>query len=247
MTAGSPERQEGMRRAVRQDGARSRLEPRPVVRFVADLVCPWCYLAFARLLRALAGASSVELLWQPFLLNPHLPPGGVTRAHYLERKFGSLAQARSIQRRVAEAGAREGLAFSFRSIKVQPNTTMAHALVLAAAAEDRLPDAAEALFRAFFLDGADIGDRRALVAIAAGLGLAERSRERFVGPAALEEVTAAHGRAYALGVSGVPLCVFGDDHVIAGAQSVEAMAALLDLELYRAGAPAPPPQGRHAS
>ena len=37
-----------------------------------------------------------------------------------------------------------------------------------------------------------------------------------------------------MGISGVPVCRFGDDHVIAGAQPPEVLEALLDLELYRA-------------
>jgi predicted DsbA family dithiol-disulfide isomerase len=248
MTAGAPERQEGMWRAVGLDARRSLAEPRPRVRLVADLVCPWCYIAFVRLRRALASAPA-ELVWRPFLLNPHLPPEGVTRARYLERKFGSLAQAKSVQRRVAAAGAEEGISFSFASIRTQPNTAKAHALVLAAAAQGKLVEAAESLFRGFFAEGADIGDRETLLAIAARLGLGEQGRDRLTDPAALDEVAGAQEQAYAWGINGVPVCLFGDDHVIAGAQPVEAVAALLDLELYRASGGGGPDagQGRHAS
>ena len=42
-----------------------------------------------------------------------------------------------------------------------------------------------------------------------------------------------HASAFQSGISGVPVLVFGEDHVIAGAQPVEAVAALLDLERYR--------------
>jgi predicted DsbA family dithiol-disulfide isomerase len=250
VTAGTPERQEGMRRAVGQDAGRSLAKPRPRVGFVADLVCPWCYIAFARLRRALASAP-VELVWRPFLLNPHLPPEGVARARYLERKFGSLPQAKSVQRRAAAAGAEEGISFSFASIRTQPNTAKAHVLLLAAAAEGKLVEAAESLFRGFFAEGMDIGDRETLLAIAAGLGLGEQGRQRLADPAALGEVAGAQERAYALGINGVPVCLFGDDHVVAGAQPAEVVAALLDLELYRTvggGGPGPgPDQGRHAS
>jgi predicted DsbA family dithiol-disulfide isomerase len=249
VTAGTPERQEGMRRAVGQDAGRSLAEPRPRVRFVADVVCPWCYIAFVRLRRALASAPPAELVWRPFLLNPHLPPEGVSRARYLERKFGSLAQARTVQRRVAAAGAEQGISFSFASIRTQPNTAKAHVLLLAAAAEGKLVEAAERLFRGFFAEGADIGDRGTLLAIAAALGLGEQGRERLANPAALGEIVVAQEQAYALGINGVPVCLFGDDHVVAGAQPAEVVAALLDLELYRTaggGGPAPG-QGRHAS
>ena len=61
-------------------------------------------------------------------------------------------------------------------------------------------------------------------------------------------VVAAHERAFALGIAGVPVCVFGDDHVIAGAQPPEVLEALLDLERYRLWLrPGRNRYGRHAS
>jgi predicted DsbA family dithiol-disulfide isomerase len=200
------------------------------VRLVADLACPWCYIAFARL-RRLLHHGPVELTWHPFLLNPYLPREGIPRAHYLERKFGSLAQAQGAARRIALAGAQERIRFVFGAMTRQPNTAAAHALVLTAAGHGRLVEAATALFRAFFEEGADIGSDETLQYIAATIGLPPSAglpmAER------LAEVAAAHERAYALGINGVPVLVFGRDHLIAGAQPVEALEALLDLERYR--------------
>lgn len=202
------------------------------IRFVADLTCPWCYIAFARL-RRLVIRAPVELVWHPFLLNPYLPREGVARAHYLERKFGSAAQAQSVVRRIATIGAREGIRFRFAAIGTQPSTVLAHALMLTAAGHGLLVEAAQAVFRAFFEEGADIGRREVLLPIAAAIGLPEAARAALGEPSRLAEVAAAHERAYALGINGVPVLVFGEDHLIAGAQPDEALEALLDLELYR--------------
>ena len=74
------------------------------------------------------------------------------------------------------------------------------------------------------------------IATAAGAGRGRRGGRRH---------TSAPSRS---GIAGVPVCVFGDDHVIAGAQPAEVLEALLDLERYRlelagdGGA-----HGRHAS
>jgi predicted DsbA family dithiol-disulfide isomerase len=223
MTAGLPERQASMARAVR--GAD--LAAAPVqVRFVADLVCPWCYIAFSRLGRLLGDA---ELTWHPFLLNPTLPLTGVARTRYLERKFGSLPQAQSLYRRIQEVGAREGIRFSFASIRAQPNTVRAHGLVLAAAASGRARFAAATLFRAFFEEGADIGDPLVLAGVASALDL----KDAALGVAQADQVAASHRAAAAFGINGVPITVLGEDHVIAGAQPVEALTGLLDLERYR--------------
>ena len=56
MTAGSPDQQQAMRAALAREEAHSLVEPAPRVRLVADLVCPWCYIAFVRLRRAVARA-----------------------------------------------------------------------------------------------------------------------------------------------------------------------------------------------
>ncbi len=232
MTAKSPERLDQMQRAVHADNRRSRPSSRPTVTFVADLVCPWCYIAFVRLQRVMIG-SGASLIWHPFLLNPYLPMEGVTRRHYLERKFGSLAQALAVHRRAAEVGAQEGITFAFGAIDAQPNTMVAHALVLSAARLGRGNAVAAALFRAFFVEGIDIGRVDRLIEVASQVGLDPRSVEELTSEAALEGVAFAHEQAHALGVSGVPVCRFGDDHVIAGAQPAEVLEALLDLEIYR--------------
>lgn len=235
MTAGAPEQQQAMRAALAGSEARSVAEPAALVCLVADLVCPWCYIAFVRLQRMLA-AGAGELTWHPFLLNPNLPARGVTRIHYLERRFGSTAQAQGVHRRVTLAGAREGIPFAFGAIRVQPSTVAAHAVVLAAAAHGRQVEAAAALFQAFFAEGADIGDPALLANLARPLGLSEAEIAHAVSPAAAQRILRAHEQAYGLGIAGVPVCVMGEDHIIAGAQPPEVLAALLDLERYRRAA-----------
>lgn len=250
MTAGSPERQASMARAVGAEATGSAAPPLVQVRFVADLVCPWCFISFGRLHQLLRGAAA-EITWHPFLLNPHLPPAGVARSHYLERKFGSVAQAQRLHARMQEVGGREGLRFAFAAIRTQPNTVLAHALILGAAEGglDPLP-AAQALFSAFFERGQDIGNPETLRAIARRAGVPSTGLED---PAIQARVLEAHESACGFGINGVPICVFGRDHVIAGAQPLEALEALLDLERYRtaAGDPAktacPNVQGRQAS
>jgi predicted DsbA family dithiol-disulfide isomerase len=247
VTAGSPERDRTMRAALATELGRSMVDPLPVVRLVADLVCPWCYIAFIRLQRVL-GERPATLIWHPFLLNPHLPPRGVTRVQYLERRFGSVAQAHGVHRRIVQAGAREGIPFAFGAIRAQPNTVPAHALVRAAAARGLEAEAIAALFHAFFVTGTDIGDRLALARLGAGLGLNDAEIATALAPAAAEDVTTAHERAFALGIAGVPVCVIGEDHVIAGAQPIEVLEALIDLERYRVERDAEERRyGRHAS
>ena len=210
-----------------------------MIRLVADLVCPWCYIAFVRLQRTLAGSPAL-LIWHPFLLNPHLPAAGVTRTQYLERQFGSVAQAQGVHRRVARAGAREGIPFAFGADSHPAEHDRRRTpWSWRPPAQSRQIEAAAALYQAFFAEGADIGDPLVLASLAVQLGLSDEEVAAALGPAAAQLVVQDHERAFALGIAGVPVCVLGDDHLIAGAQPPEVLEALLDLERYRlAGRPA---------
>ena len=59
--------------------------------FVSDIACPWCAVGLASLQRALAqSADAVQatLHFQPFELNPDMPPGGEEINEHLARKYG---------------------------------------------------------------------------------------------------------------------------------------------------------------
>ena len=66
--------------------------------FLFDAVCPWCYIGKRRLEQMLAerGGPIPVINWQPFLLNPELPSGGIDRNAYLAGKFGSESRIRRI-------------------------------------------------------------------------------------------------------------------------------------------------------
>ena len=241
MTAGLPE---AARPAWRgRCEAPSRATRRSQVRFVADLVCPWCYIAFARLGRLLGEA---EVTWHPFLLNPTCRPPAWRAAAISSASSAACRRRRRLYRRIQEVGAREGIRFSFAAIRAQPNTVRAHGLVLAAADAGRAAARRRGLFRAFFEEGADIGDPSVLPRMARAArppGPARRCRAR---PSGWRRATAPHA---AFGINGVPITVFGEDHVIAGAQPTEALAGLIDLERYRVAAVGQSlsAQGRQAS
>ncbi len=239
MTAEAPARREAMHRAVSVGSAATSALPQ--VRFVADLVCPWCYLGFHRLV-TLAASRPFRLVWHPFLLNPNLPAEGVPRSLYLERKFGTAGLAEAVQQRAAAAAAAGGLNVDLARIRRQPNTVAAHVMLMRAG--ERTVELATALFEAFFRDGSDLGRPEVLTEIAAGLGMScqEPSTVR-------RSVLAAHEAACRSGVDGVPVFIFGDSHAIAGAQPATCLEALLDLERYRLerAAVVPAGQGRQAS
>ena len=196
---------------------------------ISDVVCPWCYIGKRRLESALAqrgGDAQAITRWLAFQLNPDIPAEGVDRRSYLERKFGGPERAREIYGRVEAAGRAVGIAFDFERIKRQPNTVDAHRLL--AWAQDADPVAAdslvERLFRAYFIDGIDIGELDALATLAGEAGFdAAAARAWLASDAGRAAIKAEEQRARSLGVSGVPFFVFNQRLAVSGAQAPEVL------------------------
>ena len=207
------------------------------IEIVHDLVCPWCFLGVRRLFRTLRRRPDLlfDLSWRPFLLNPDMPRGGMSRPEYVIRKFGGEERARRLYHSISEIGRTEGVPFRVERIRRTPNSVDAHRLVRWAAGYGRAEAMVEALFSAHFTDGRDIGDSSVLVAVAASCGLDGRAARAFL--ASDEEVDQVHGdnlRAHRLGINGVPCFVVAGRHAIAGAQEPEVIERLLDVAAVEA-------------
>jgi predicted DsbA family dithiol-disulfide isomerase len=196
----------------------------------SDVICPWCYIGKRRLERALdelglAGRVAVE--WLPFELNPDMPREGMARADYRARKFGA-ERAAALDANIRAVGAEEGIGFAFDRQARTPNTRAAHMLIAHASGRGQGGAAVDALFRAYFEEGRDIGAEAVLLAVAEEAGL-----DRDETAAALEDeavrrtVVAAEGRAGALGVSGVPFFIVDRAFAVSGAQPAEAWVEAL--------------------
>ncbi len=204
------------------------------IEVVFDLVCPWCFLGTRRLRRTLRSRPDLaaDLLWRPFLLNPDIAPGGVSRGDYLLRKFGGEERARRLHATIAELGRAEGVAFRFERIRRIPPSVDAHRLVRLAARQGFADEAVDAVFEAYFCEGLDIGDHSVLGGVAASLGMDPLAARRALG--GTQEAEAVHAdnlRAHRLGINGVPCFVVAGRHAIAGAQEPEVLERLLDVAL----------------
>lgn len=192
------------------------------VDIVSDAICPWCFIGKRRFEQALAQApKDVEVLvaWRPYQLNPDMPPEGMDRKAYLATKFGGDARADQIYQRVREAGQTVGIEFDFRGIPRTPNTIDAHRLIGVAGRTGKQDAVVEALFRAYFLDGRDIGDRDVLAAVAATAGLDEKTiRDYLAGPDDVDRVGSEDAMARRMGIQGVPCFILNRKYAISGAQ-----------------------------
>jgi predicted DsbA family dithiol-disulfide isomerase len=210
----------------------SPLPARLAIEVVFDFVCPWCYLGVQRLGFLLARRQdfAVDLIWRPFLLNPDMPRQGMSRADYMIRKFGAEDRARRLYSSITEIAAAEGIVFNFGNIRRTPSSVDAHRLVRHAmhlGIADRLVDA---IFRAHFIDGLDIGNADILAGIGAAHGLDRQVTAAFLASGeGTEFVHAENLHAHRLGINGVPCFLIDGEHAIAGAQESEVLERLIDL------------------
>ena len=198
------------------------------IEIVSDVICPWCFIGKRRLEKALAllgGEVEVEIAWLPFQLNPGMPAEGVARADYRRAKFGEQ-RSRELDAHVAAEAAGEGLAFELERQARTPNSFAAHQLIELAQERGAGEAVVEALFRAYFEQAQDIGDRAVLRSIAAECGVAVDELEaRWADEADRRRVAQLEEQMRALGISGVPTFILGRRLAVSGAHAPEALAA----------------------
>lgn len=197
----------------------------------SDPICPWCMIGKAWLDRALEARPQLTpvVQWHPFQLNPAMPPEGMDRRAYLEARFGSKAGAVAAYTPVMEQAERAGVGLDLAAIERVPNTLDAHRLIHWAGLEGCQAAVVAALFRAYFRDGRDIGDRETLIGIAAACGLDRALVARLLASDAdAAETRSRDTLARARGIDAVPLVVVNDRHAIDGARPTEVWLQVLD-------------------
>jgi predicted DsbA family dithiol-disulfide isomerase len=198
---------------------------------LSDPICPWCFIGKSNLDRALEQRPDhpFAIEWHPFQLNPDMPAEGMDRRAYMEAKFGGRDGAVRAYTPVLQAAERAGLTLNFEGIARTPNTLDAHRLIHWAGLEGRQTAAVSALFRAYFVDGQDIGDRTTLADIAARIGLDRAMTERLLASDAdAEDIRARDAHARERGVTGVPTFVIANQHVVVGAQPADLWLQVID-------------------
>jgi predicted DsbA family dithiol-disulfide isomerase len=216
--------------------------PTPLtIDIVSDTVCPWCYVGKRKLEAALAVKADVpvEVRWRPYQLDPTIPPGGIPRADYMEKKFGGAERVAEIHRRIESVGREADIPFAFDKIARSPNTLDAHRLIRWAASAGKQDAVVEHLFKAFFEEGENIGDPAVLARIAGECGMdAALVSELLAGEADKDAVREEIAMAQKLGVNGVPFFIIGGRFAVSGAQSPEVLASAIDSALKPEGATA---------
>lgn len=198
---------------------------------LSDPICPWCYIGWTHLARALEARPDHPLVieWHPFQLNPDMPEGGMDRRDYMIAKFGGPDGVLRAYGPVIERAKAAGLALNLDLIARTPNTLDAHRLIHWAGVEGRQTPVMLALFRAYFSEGRDIGDAATLAEIASTAGLdGAMIATLLAGDADRDDIAARDAHARARGVTGVPCFILANQHVVTGAQSTDFWCNVID-------------------
>lgn len=199
---------------------------------VFDTVCPWCYVGKRRFDRALRSRPNLSpnIQFRSFLLNPDLPPGGVDRKEFLERKFGSSQQYERIIEALIFTGKGEGINFALDRIERTPNSANSHRLVRLAQTIGAQSKAVDVIFSAYFERGLDIGDTETLIRLAQEIGLdASMATTHLYSDGDLNSVFNENARMHRMGITGVPCYIFNESKAIAGAQEPEIILRMMDM------------------
>ena len=195
----------------------------------SDVICPWCYLGKRRLEKALSAfPTPAKVTYRAFQLDPSPVPRPLPIKQALAEKLGGSARADEMFDHVTAVAAADGCTLDFDRA-IAANTFDAHRLIAWAAAQDRQADMLDALQRAHFRNGVDVGSRSALADVAASIGFDPRAALAYLGSdAGTGAVNADLDEARELGITSVPTFVIDGKYAVQGAQEPATLLAALE-------------------
>lgn len=173
-------------------------------------------------------ADSIEprVGYRPFLLDASVPAEGVDLRERLRHKY--RVDPEVMFGRIEEAARDVGIVLDFARVQRTPNTIPAHTLLRHAEGSDTQWALSDALFSAYFLDGADISDPDVLGTIGERFGLSGADVIAAVtNPGELAATRAQAEAAARAGIQGVPFFVLADRIGLSGAQPAHAFRAAI--------------------
>lgn len=195
-----------------------------------DTACPWCRIGKKYLFDALAQWQDKAVIrWHAFLLDDSIPSQGVEFRTFMQARKGiEPAELNQLFNYTKQKGDAAGVKLNFDKIYLAVNTKLSHQLI-ALTPEEIKTTVVEAIYKAYFEDGLNIGDVETLVSIgkAAGMDVAEL-RTQLSENTALSQVMNDAATARMNGITSVPFLSFNNKVSISGSQSVEVFLQALN-------------------
>lgn len=203
--------------------------------YVSDIACPWCAVGLGGLeqaIKKIGDAFEVEVHFQPFELNPDMPPGGQDVFEHLTQKYGkTVDQVRATQNDIKARAAAVGYPFHPEGRKHVYNTFNAHRLLHWAGLEHG-PQAQHRLKRellvTYFQLAVDLDDPQNVLAAVSRAGLeVERASKILASDEFAAEVRTQQRKYTSMGIQSVPSIIINDKYLLQGAQPAEAFEQAL--------------------
>jgi len=198
----------------------------------SDIACPFCYIGKKHLEEALENfehTGNVEIVWKSFQLDPDFTPkqGQTLYESLAERKGWSITQTKQISQNVVQMGKTAGLLIDFDRV-VPANTHKAHVLLQYAKQFGKGNEVKEALLKAYFTEGKDVGNENILTEIAKNAGLTEFTTSVFSSENYIDKIQNDIYESRQMGVQGVPFFVVNEQYAISGAQPVKVFSNTIE-------------------
>lgn len=208
------------------------------IEITSDTVCPFCYIGYKRIQRAIAltnaqplrtGPINFKLHFVPFQLDGTIPPyPGIDRREKYFAKFGQ-ANFERMEKSIGERGKEEGLDIKFRG---QLSNTLDSHRVLNKAYDvkgwEGQKIVAEILFTKFFEESQDQADPEILSDALEKAGVMSKEKaKKFIASDELAERTQEEFlRGQEKGITGVPYFAIDGKYAVSGAQDVSTFVNL---------------------
>ena len=197
---------------------------------VSDVVCPWCVIGFRNLQKAMEELKSelnFEISWKPYELHPEIPQGGYDKKLYMQQKFGS-SNGSSRYNEIIKIGKSVGFEFNFSKTERIPNTFMAHRLLWKAEQYNLQTELSEALFKAYFTDGLNIGSAEVLSELCEYIGMNKIEILNFLeSKEGGQEIADLEMEFIEKSIGAVPTYFINDKYIIQGGQEPETFVSFL--------------------
>ncbi len=190
----------------------------------SDYICPFCFIGKERVDR-LEKEFAADVEWKGFEIHPETPLDGsdLTSLGFDEATAGAISS------QVLKLGKDADLKLNLPS-RIS-NSRLALQIAEFAKEQGKFKEYHEAVFKAYWQEGRDIGDREKLFSLASQVGLDLEDLVSYLESGKAAEKWSQHFKeARERGISGVPTFVIGNRMVV-GAQPYEVLAKVLNGEL----------------
>ncbi|NBS97812.1 MAG: DsbA family oxidoreductase, partial [Betaproteobacteria bacterium] len=183
-------------------------------------------------LERLDGQVTAEIHFQPFELNPDMPPGGQDLGEHLRQKYGSTPEQQARTRAMITArGAEVGFTFRPEGRGRVYNTFDAHRLLQWAAEEGQAGEQyrlKKALLESYQGRAECVESHEVLLAVVESAGLSVSDAQRVLDSGLYSDAVRERQALYrAAEIHAVPAIIINDEHLIEGGHPVEVFEAAL--------------------